>query len=165
MSPLVFVAVGAYVIGCILGAYYIVRLRTGVDVRTTGSGNAGARNVMRSGDTVSGVLTYVFDTVKGALAVYAATRITTDAWAPGVAFLFVIVGHIWPAQLGFRGGRGVAPATGSTLVLALLARSWPSVAAAAIAWALVAFAHQPAFERHRNSLRRRRLTPTRENGS
>lgn len=157
------VAALSYSVGCVVGAYYLVLLRTGVDVRTTGSGNAGARNAMRSGDTVGGALTFLWDVAKGGFVVWAAARMTTDATAPGIAFLFVVIGHIWPAQLGFRGGRGVAPAIGCTIALAIAARTAPALAAGAIAWALVAFAHQPGFDRHRNALRR--ATPTRGDGS
>jgi glycerol-3-phosphate acyltransferase PlsY len=133
-------------------------------VRLIGSGNAGARNVLRSGDTTSAVLTFLWDAAKGALAVWAADRLLPNDWIGGVAFLFVLAGHIWPAQLGFRGGKGVATAMGCTLTLALIGRSWPNVLAVAIAWTLVMIAHRPAFERHRKSLGGGGLaTPTREN--
>lgn len=158
------VAVGSYVIGCVVGAYYIVRLRTGADIRASGSGNAGARNVMRSGDRTAAILTFAWDVLKGALAVWLADTLVQHEWAPGIAFLFVILGHVWPAQLGFVGGRGVATAIGCTVAIAAVARSWPSVVAGAVAWALVALAHQPAFERHRQAFRGLSV-PTQENGS
>jgi glycerol-3-phosphate acyltransferase PlsY len=148
----------------VVGAYYIVRLRSGADIRASGSGNAGARNVMRSGDRTAAILTFVWDLAKGALAVALAAAIDRSDWSAGVAFLFIVLGHIWPAQLGFRGGKGVATAIGGTVMLAVVQRSWPSVAAAAAVWVIVFIAHRPAFERHRQAFGGV-PTPTRENGS
>jgi glycerol-3-phosphate acyltransferase PlsY len=156
------VVLSSYGVGCIVGAYYIVRFRTGRDVRLSGSGNAGARNVFRSGDTVSAILTFLWDAAKGMLVVWVADRLLATDWAGGAAFLGVLAGHIWPAQLGFRGGKGVVTAIGCTLALALIGRSWPNILAATIAWTIVAIAHRPVFDRHRRSLGGL-ATPTREN--
>jgi acyl phosphate:glycerol-3-phosphate acyltransferase len=163
----ILIIAGSYALGCIVGAYYIVRLRTGADVRTTGSGNAGARNVMRSGDRTSAVATFVWDLAKGSLAVWAAHVLAPQEWAAGLALLFVIVGHIWPVQLGFWGGKGVATLIGGMFVMLPLfvaGEVWPNIIFATIACALVVIAHQPAFERHRQMLGAVR-TPTQENGT
>lgn len=143
----------AYALGCLVGAYYIVRLRSGKDVRASGSGNAGARNVFRSGDRVGAALTLIWDAAKGALAIVIARAIAPDDLALAAAFTAVIMGHIWPAQLCFHGGKGVAPAIGAAL--ALLPRLpdaspvlWTGLA---LGCALVVAAHQPAFLR-RDSL-------------
>lgn len=115
-------AAAAYLLGCLVGAYYVVRFRAGHDVRATGSGNAGARNVFRSGDRSSAALTLVWDIAKGALAVWLARSIApNDDVAVGLAFIFVVVGHIWPAQLQFHGGKGAATALGCMLVVDPLA--------------------------------------------
>ena len=169
MLQLILVIAASYALGCVVGAYYIVRLRTGADVRMSGSGNAGARNVFRSGDRASAVATFAWDVAKGALAVWGAHRLVSQEWggAAGVAFLSVIVGHIWPAQLGFRGGKGVATMIGGVLVafpLFVTGYLWPNVVFVAIGCALVLFAHQPAFERLRQSFGGLNA-PTRDNGS
>ena len=149
MPQFFLVSAAAYAIGCIVGAYYIVRLRHGGDIRATGSGNAGARNVFRSGDATGALLTFGWDALKGAAAVWLSLRMSARPSAPALAFMFVTLGHICPVQLGFRGGKGVATAIGCTITIALLARSWPAVIGAAVAWMLVAVAHQPIVARHR----------------
>jgi glycerol-3-phosphate acyltransferase PlsY len=111
------VALASYLIGCIVGAYYVVRLRTGADVRLSGSGNAGARNVLRSVDRASAAATLVWDVAKGSLAVLLAQQVLPQDWAGGVAFVFVVGGHVWPAQLSFIGGKGAATALGCMIVI------------------------------------------------
>jgi glycerol-3-phosphate acyltransferase PlsY len=113
----VLLALTSYVIGCLVGAYYITRLRSGADIRAIGSGNAGARNVLRTHDWKTAAATLAFDAGRGALAVVIASILLQEAWAGALAFLFVVTGHIWPAQLGFRGGKGAAPALGCMLAL------------------------------------------------
>lgn len=148
----------SYALGCVVGAYYIVRWRRGVDVRATGSGNAGARNVYRSGDRLAAALTLTWDVVKGALAVFLSWFIWRDLHAPAVAYFAVIVGHIFPAQLRFYGGRGVAPAIGASLILGFaLPGLW--FAPSPYFWGLVlsglllvAGVHDAAFDRWRLSL-------------
>ena len=139
----------AYAIGCLVGAYYIVRLRSGTDVRASGSGNAGARNVFRSGDRVGAAITLLWDAAKGALAILVARAISPDDLSTAIAFVAVIVGHIWPAQLRFHGGKGVAPAVGAALVLLprIADASFVLWTGLALGTALVVMAHQPAFLR------------------
>jgi acyl phosphate:glycerol-3-phosphate acyltransferase len=139
-----------YAIGCLVGAYYIVRWRRGVDVRASGSGNAGARNVFRSGDRVAAALTLLWDAAKGAAAMLL-TRwlLPGDDAALAIAFVAVIVGHIWPVPLRFHGGKGVATAIGAALVVApelpdAAKVLWSGLAAGC---ALVVLAHQRAFLR------------------
>src|SRR5438105_6969596 len=152
MLRVLLILAGSYALGCIVGAYYMVRLRTGIDVRTTGSGNAGARNVFRSGDRASAIATFTWDFAKGALAVWGAHLLVPQEWAGGLALLCVIIGHIWPAQLGFRGGKGVATAIGGMLVfIPLFDASWLPFVFVALAGIIVTVAHQPAFARHRQS--------------
>lgn len=117
MLQTVLAAAAAYALGCLVGGYYVVRLRTGRDVRSIGSGNAGARNVLRSGDRVGAVVTIAWDILKGALAVWMARWIGQTELAAGVAFIAAVTGHIWPAHLQFRGGKGAATALGCMLAL------------------------------------------------
>lgn len=111
------VIVAAYVIGSIPFGYLIVRMSGAGDVRETGSGGTGATNVSRRAGKAAGILTLVLDAAKGAIAVAIATW-WSDGWFLAAAAIAVIVGHIFPVWLGFRGGKGVATAVGVFLVLA-----------------------------------------------
>lgn len=108
---------GGYAIGCIATGYYLVRWRRGHDVRALGSGSVGATNVGRVAGSWAAVVTALADIAKGALAVAIARAVGLEGgWLVAAAFA-VTAGHVWPAQLRFRGGRGVATAFGAFLVL------------------------------------------------
>lgn len=109
------VALVSYVIGCVVSAYYVVRARARGDIRAAGSGTAGARNVFRVHGRGAAAVTLLLDAAKGLAAVFLASRMHEASWATGLAFVFVVVGHIWPAQLGFHGGKGAAPSLGAML--------------------------------------------------
>src|ERR1043165_5177430 len=115
------VVVVAYLIGSIPFGYLIVRGRIGADIRQTGSGGTGATNVSRRAGKAAGVVTLVLDTLKGGAAVLMAEMLTRSDWIVAAAAVAVIVGHIFPVWLGFRGGKGVAPGAGVFLVLAPVA--------------------------------------------
>jgi glycerol-3-phosphate acyltransferase PlsY len=105
----------AYTLGCFNAGYYLLRWRDGRDLRQLGSGNAGARNAGRVLGRPAFVAVFLLDAAKGALAVLAA-----QTWAVEVAPLcsvVVVLGHVFPAQLGWRGGKGVAPALGALALL------------------------------------------------
>ena len=111
-------AVIAYLIGGIPFGYLLVRMKTGEDVRSQGSGNIGATNVLRTTGRVAGVLTLVLDIGKGCLAVWLAGRLTNHAPAAmSLAALAVMAGHAYPVYLKFRGGKAVASFVGAFLVL------------------------------------------------
>src|ERR1017187_8659729 len=107
---------GAYLLGCFATGYYLVRARTGKDIREIESGSTGARNVGRVLGKPGFVLTVFGDFGKGALAVWGAWEWTNNHHLAAVAMLAVIAGQIWPAQLRFRGGQGVAASLGALLV-------------------------------------------------
>jgi acyl phosphate:glycerol-3-phosphate acyltransferase len=107
------VALGAYLLGCFATGYYLVRFRTGQDIRELGSGNIGARNVGRVLGKTAFFLTVAGDVAKGAFAVWAATRFRAEEGLGALALLAVVTGHLWPVQLGFRGGKGVATSLGA----------------------------------------------------
>jgi glycerol-3-phosphate acyltransferase PlsY len=109
-------ALGAYVIGCFATGYYLVRARTGRDIREIESGSIGARNVGRVLGKSGFLITLGGDFAKGALAVLAARHFSSNDLFAAIALLFVAVGHIWPAPLGFRGGKGVATSLGALVV-------------------------------------------------
>jgi glycerol-3-phosphate acyltransferase PlsY len=105
-----------YCVGCLSPGYYLVRLRTGGDLRAHGSGVTGARNASRVLGRSGFALTFGLDFAKGALVLATARLLTVDPWVEVAAMLAVVCGHIWPAQLGFRGGRGLATSGGALLV-------------------------------------------------
>jgi len=108
--------VASYLAGSICFGYYLVRYRTGKDVRNFGSGNPGARNVGRYLGPTGFMLTLLGDAGKGAAAVALANYLTlSTAWMMAV-IVAVIAGHLWPIQLQFRGGKGFATAIGAFLL-------------------------------------------------
>ena len=107
---------GSYILGCFTAGYYFVRLRTGKDIRQFGSGSVGARNVGRVVGPFGFALTLLVDFAKGAVAVWAAMHFTASARLAAVAMVAVVMGHIWPFQLRFRGGKGIAASLGALLV-------------------------------------------------
>lgn len=118
---LVAVLVGSYALGCLVAAYYVTRFRHGVDIRTSGSGNAGATNVARLYGRGEAAVALIFDGLKGVIAVTAGFYFVGPDWAAVLALAAAIIGHIWPAQLQFHGGKGVATALGGFLALNPLA--------------------------------------------
>ena len=111
----------AYLLGGFSPGYCLVRWRTGFDVRTIGSGGTGATNVGRILGRPGYVMVLVVDVAKGALVGWAARHYDFSVPWAFTAALTVMVGHIWPVWLGFRGGKGVGPFVGAWLVLAPLA--------------------------------------------
>ena len=135
MKPVLLMIV-AYLLGSIPFGYLIVRVREDDDIRQTGSGGTGATNVSRRAGKRAGILTLVLDALKGAAAVMVARAIlglpvigrggdletiVSREWWVSVAAILVIVGHMFPIWLGFRGGKGVATGVGVFLVLAPVA--------------------------------------------
>src|ERR1700688_277123 len=104
---------GAYLLGSIPWSYLIVKLAKGRDVRTVGSGNAGATNVMRPAGKPAGSAALLLDCGKGIAAVAAARALGASSAVVGAAATAVVIGHIYPVFLGFRGGKGVATASGA----------------------------------------------------
>ncbi len=109
-------AVGAYALGCFATGYYLVRARARQDIRELGSGSIGARNVGRVLGRSGFLLTLLGDIGKGALAVLAARHFSSNDLFAAVAMLFVVVGHVWPLSLWFRGGKGIATSLGALAV-------------------------------------------------
>lgn len=111
----------AYLLGSIPFGYLIVKIKEGRDVRSTGSGNIGATNVLRTSGWGSAALTLLLDGAKGYLAVWVAGWATQQD-PPAMAFCAVAAtaGHMFPVYLKFKGGKGVATALGVFLCLALM---------------------------------------------
>lgn len=129
---LVIVAVLAYALGSIPFGVVITRAMGLGDLRSIGSGNIGATNVLRTGNKGAALATLLLDAAKGAVAVLIAR------WAVGedgaqLAALCSFLGHLFPVWLGFKGGKGVA-----TFLGILIALAWPVGLAACGTWGLVA---------------------------
>ena len=107
------VALASYALGCFSAAYYLFRFFTGRDIRTRGSGNAGAKNIGRELGRFAFVVVFLIDFAKGTLAVWLARHFEIGAASVIIAAVAVVAGHIWPAQLHFRGGKGVATGLGA----------------------------------------------------
>jgi len=127
MTGIVIAAVLGYLLGSIPFGLVLTRIAGLGDIRQIGSGNIGATNVLRTGNKALAGLTLALDLAKGLAAVLIGADWGGDAaLAAGGA---VILGHMFPVWLGFRGGKGVATALG-----VLLAIAWPVAIAAAALW-------------------------------
>lgn len=111
-------ALVGYAIGSIPFSFLVARLFGVKDVRTVGSGNVGATNVMRSAGKIPGVLALVLDGLKGAATVWIARAFSTSEMEICLAGLFAVIGHLFPVWLGFQGGKGVATGAGLFIPLA-----------------------------------------------
>ena len=117
--------VASYLLGSIPTGYLLVRLFRKEDIRSVGSGNIGATNVLRSGGKGLGFATFILDVLKGAAAVEIASWIApqfASAIPPrnieALAAVVAVLGHMFPVWLHFRGGKGVATGFGVFLVAA-----------------------------------------------
>jgi len=119
---LLVIAIAAYFLGSIPFGLLLTKAFGRGDVRKAGSGNIGATNVARAAGWLAGVLTLVLDATKGAGAVFLAEKLSNDSatWMMIAAFA-ALAGHCFPVWLKFKGGKGVATATGIFLVLSPLA--------------------------------------------
>lgn len=121
-----------YIIGSIAFGMVLARLMGLGNLRSIGSGNIGATNVLRTGNKKAAALTLLLDGAKGAVAVLLARAFAGED-AAQVAALGAMIGHCYPIWLGFRGGKGVA-----TFLGILLALAWPVGLACCAAWAVAA---------------------------
>ncbi len=108
-----------YLVCAIPFGYLIVRFQQNVDVRSVGSGNIGATNVLRAGGKTAGILTLLLDTLKGMAAILVAQHFShQDPRVVGLAAAIALLAHMYPVYLKFKGGKGVATGLGVFLVLA-----------------------------------------------
>lgn len=137
-----------YALACVIG-YFLGSIPFGLvitklaglgDIRSIGSGNIGATNVLRTGRKDLALATFVLDSGKAgiaALGFYFLARAVNPDLNPPVALLagaFALVGHCYPVWLGFRGGKGVATYAGL-----LFAAVWMLGLIAAVSWLSIAF--------------------------
>ncbi len=133
MEEIIAVTFG-YLAGSVPFAFLLAR-RRGVDLRRRGSGNVGAANVLRTSGVPNAVVAMCLDAAKGALAVLVAQRLSSGLAVPVAGGLAAVVGHIYPAWIGFRGGKGVATAAGVFVVLAPIAVAMAGAVFALVTWA------------------------------
>lgn len=124
---LVIISITGYLFGSINSALIVSRLTHREDIRSRGSGNAGATNMFRNYGKWAGLATITGDLIKAVLAVLLARAVFSlsgqvlpfdSAYITG---LFVLIGHIYPIFFKFKGGKGVMPAVGIILMADLLA--------------------------------------------
>ncbi len=126
------IAAVAYLLGSIPTGFLLIRIFRHQDIRSVGSGNIGATNVLRSGGKGLGAATFLLDMLKGSAAVWLGALLgallmpaAPARTAQALAALFAVLGHMFPVWLGFRGGKGVATGFGVFLVAA----PWAALAA------------------------------------
>ena len=153
--------IGSYLLGAVPFGLFFARLLGDVDVRSVGSGNIGATNVLRAAGKKAAVLTLLADCLKGLIPVLCAAWLFPGADLDVYSGIAAILGHNYPIYLKFKGGKGVATSFGVVLAIApwtglLCLLAW---AGAAGLWkysslsALVSFAVYPliTFALHGNS--------------
>ena len=151
LIPAAAAVLGAYLLGAVPFGLFIAKALAGIDVRTVGSGNIGATNVLRAAGARAAVLTLLADCLKGVIPVLLAGTFFPHTPVAVLAGMAAIVGHNYPVYLGFKGGKGVATSLGvvlaaSPLLGLLCLATW---LVAAIIWrysslsALAAFAVYP----------------------
>ena len=125
VASFAWIALAAYLLGSIPVGYLLVRVFRRQDIRTLGSGNIGATNVLRSEGKGLGAATFLLDVVKGAAAVLLGSVVASPVLpmipqrdVEALAALFAVIGHMFPVWLKFRGGKGVATGFGVFIVAA-----------------------------------------------
>jgi glycerol-3-phosphate acyltransferase PlsY len=108
---------GAYLLGSVPFGLLFARLLADVDVRSVGSGNIGATNVLRAAGRSAAVLTLIADCLKGLVPVLIAPYLASDASLPVLTGIAAVAGHNFPVYLGFKGGKGVATSFGVVLAV------------------------------------------------
>jgi glycerol-3-phosphate acyltransferase PlsY len=132
----VYAIILGYLLGSIPFGLLLTRAAGLGDIRSIGSGNIGATNVLRTGNRPLAAATLLLDAGKGAAAVLLARYFWGDS-AAMLAGVFAFLGHIFPVWLSFKGGKGVAVYIG-----VLLALSWPVGLIFCAVWLVIAFAQR-----------------------
>lgn len=117
---IILTAVISYLIGSINSSIIISKLVSGKDIRTSGSGNAGATNMLRTMGKKYAAITLVIDVLKGVVAILLskiAQCYGVGDWIEYVAGVCAVLGHNFPVFFGFRGGKGVATSLGVVMML------------------------------------------------
>jgi glycerol-3-phosphate acyltransferase PlsY len=123
-----------YLLGTIPFGLILTRATGGPDVRTIGSGNIGATNVLRTGNKGLAAATLLCDMLKGTTAVLVTAHYASHE-AALVAGFGAFLGHLFPVWLRFKGGKGVA-----TYIGLLIGLAWPAALIFCAIWLVAAFA-------------------------
>ncbi|HWX69749.1 MAG TPA: glycerol-3-phosphate 1-O-acyltransferase PlsY [Steroidobacteraceae bacterium] len=127
MIELILKAGVSYLLGSVMGSLAVARLTGGADIRTLGSGNAGATNALRTQGRKVGLAVLAIDLAKGWIAtgviapwvmpaaIIPAASAPLAAWCAPLCGIAVMLGHVYPLWYGFRGGKGVATLLGAVL--------------------------------------------------
>ncbi len=134
MTRWIALVAGSYLLGSLSFGLIVVWVLRRVDLRTLGSGNAGATNVLRTSGRWPALLVLALDIGKGILPVRVARQLEAPPEIVAAAALAAVLGHVFPVFFGFRGGKGVATGFGAFVSLLPL----PAGAALAIFLAVVA---------------------------
>jgi glycerol-3-phosphate acyltransferase PlsY len=124
----------SYLIGAVPFGLIFTKYFSNVDVRTIGSGNIGATNVLRASGKKAAILTLLADGLKGLLPVLIVQFLFNDDLTTALTGTATVLGHIFPIYLKFKGGKGVATSFGVVLAVAPLIGL-----ACIIVWLLAAF--------------------------
>ncbi len=124
----------SYLVGAVPFGLLFTRYFSGIDVRTIGSGNIGATNVLRAAGKKAAIFTLLADSLKGYLPVLIVKSLFNDDFTTSLAGAATVLGHVFPVYLRFKGGKGVATSFGVVLAVAPLIGL-----ACLIVWLLVAF--------------------------
>lgn len=117
----IIVLIISYIIGGFNSAYYIGKLWGIDDIRKYGSGNPGTTNVLRVLGKPAAFLTLLFDVAKGVVAVLLGLTLLKSSGIAILCGIAVILGHNYPIQLGFKGGKGIATSIGVIFLLSPVA--------------------------------------------
>lgn len=131
--PLILALVLGYLSGSIPFGLILTKAAGLGDIRSIGSGNIGATNVLRTGNKKVAAATLVLDALKAVVPILVARHFWGED-AARLAAIGAFLGHCFPVWLGFKGGKGVAVMIGSTLAL-----SWPVGLIFCAVWLLIAF--------------------------
>lgn len=116
MMNIALVVIASYLIGSISPSYLIGKHIAKIDIKKSGSGNAGTTNAFRTLGKRLGAVTFIVDLLKGMIAVMVGQKLFGETGGI-LAALFVVIGHDFPFYLKFNGGKGVATSLGTVLVL------------------------------------------------
>lgn len=108
--------IAAYLVGTLNFAYFLGK-RHGEDIREKGSGNAGGSNALILYGAKAGAVVILADMLKAFLVVRLTMHFTQDPYTPAIAAVAVILGHMFPFYMRFRGGKGLACLGGSIIAL------------------------------------------------
>ena len=121
MTDIILPLIIAYLFGSIPFGLLLTKYAGIGDIRSVGSGNIGATNVLRAGGKKLAIITLLLDALKGAAAVWVGHRLGAQFGAAIMtslfAGIFAVIGHVFPVWLNFKGGKGLATALGALFML------------------------------------------------